>query len=51
MKDRPVLMTEFKTKGLKKNDKLYEIERRAKALAEAWKRMKELTKEEEDTKA
>ena len=51
MKDRPVLMTEFKTKGLKKNDKLYEIERRAKALAEAWRRMKELAKEEEDTKA
>jgi len=51
MKDKPVLMTEFKTKGLKRNDKLYEIERRTKALAEAWRRMKELTKEEEDTKA
>jgi len=51
MKDKPVLMTEFKTKGLKQNDKLYEIERRAKALAEAWQRMKELAKEEEDTKA
>jgi hypothetical protein len=47
MKDRPVLMTEFKTKGLKRNDKLYEIERRAKALAEAWRRMKELAKEDQ----
>jgi len=43
------LMTEFKTKGLKQNDKLYEIERRAKALAEAWKRIKE--GESEDSKA
>jgi hypothetical protein len=51
MKDKPVLVTEFKTKGLKQNDKLYEIERRAKALAEAWQRIKELAKEAEDTKA
>ncbi len=45
MKDKPVLMTEFKTKGLKQNDKLYEIEKRAKALAEAWNRIKKLEKE------
>jgi len=51
MKDKPVLMTEFKTKGLKQNDKLYEIERRAKALVEAWQRIKEAAKEAEDTKA
>jgi len=51
MEDKPVLMTEFKTKGLKQNDRLYEIERRAKALAEAWQRMKEAAKEAEDTKA
>jgi len=51
MEDKPVLMTEFKTKGLKQNTKLYEIERRAKALAGAWQRVKELTKEAEDMKA
>jgi hypothetical protein len=44
MNDKPVLMTEFKTKGLKKNDKLFEIERRAKVLAEAWNRIKGLAK-------
>jgi len=42
MKDKPVLMTEFKTKGLKQQEKIHEIERRAKALAEAWNRIKEL---------
>jgi len=51
MKDKPVLMTEFKTKGLKQQVKLHEIERRAKALAEAWKRMKEMVKVAEDSKA
>ncbi|MBO3804029.1 MAG: hypothetical protein JTT11_09220 [Candidatus Brockarchaeota archaeon] len=51
MKDRPVLMAEFKTKGLKRSEKLREIERRAKALAEAWSRVKELSKGEADAKA
>jgi len=44
------LMTEFKTKGLKQQEKVREIERRAKALAEAWDKIKGLVKEE-DTKA
>jgi len=51
MKDKPVLMTEFKTKGLKQQEKLHEIERRAKALAEAWNRIKKLAKGVEDTEA
>jgi len=51
MKDKPVLMTEFQTKGLKQQEKASEIERRAKALAEAWARIKELSKGAEDTKA
>jgi len=51
MKDKPVLLTEFKTKGLQENEKINEIERRAKALAEAWNRIKGLAKGEEDTKA
>jgi len=50
MKDKPVLMTEFKTKGLKQNDKLHEMERRARGLAEAWKRIKEMAKVAEDSK-
>jgi len=49
MKDKSVLVTEFKTKGLRQHEKVYEIERHARALAEAWNRMKELAKE--DTKA
>jgi len=51
MKDKPVLMTEFNTKGNRQQVKLHEIERRAKALAEAWKRMKEMVKVAEDSKA
>ncbi|MCP8322227.1 MAG: hypothetical protein H3Z52_15015 [archaeon] len=42
MKDKPVLVAELKTKGLTSYSKLYEIERHAKALAEVWKRLKEL---------
>jgi hypothetical protein len=46
MKDKPVLMSKFKTKGQKQQEKIHEIERRAKALAEAWNRIKELAKED-----
>jgi len=42
MKEKTVLVTEFKTKGLRSYEKVYEIERHAKALAEAWKRIKEI---------
>jgi len=51
MKDKPVLMTEFKTKGMKQQEKVHEIERRTKALAEAWNRIKGLAKGVVDTKA
>lgn len=50
MKDKLVMITESETKGLKSYGKLYEIERRAKALAEAWKRIKEMAKGVGDTK-
>jgi len=43
MKDKSVLMAEFKTKGLKQHEKVHEIERHAKALAEAWQRIKDTT--------
>ena len=42
MDDKPLMVAEFKTAGLKSYGKLYEIERHAKALAEAWKRIGEL---------
>jgi len=51
MKDKPVLMTEFRVKGLKQIEKVQEIERRAKALAEAWNIIKEQEKGAGDTKA
>ena len=51
MKDKPVLVSKFETKGLRRQEKVFEIEKRAKALAEAWRRIKELAKGAEDTKA
>lgn len=51
IKDKPVMVTEFKTKGLRPYGKLYEIERHAKALAEAWNRIKELAKGAVDIEA
>lgn len=36
------MIAEFKTTGLKSYGKVYEIERHAKALAQAWKRIGEL---------
>lgn len=41
VKDRLVLIAEFKLEGLGPYKKLYEIERHAKALSVAWKRIKE----------
>jgi len=41
MKDRPVLVTSFNIGGLRPYGKLYEIEKHAKALAEAWNGIKE----------
>jgi hypothetical protein len=51
VKGRSAFGTSFLKGDMKPYRKLYEIERHAKALAEAWRRMKELAKEEEDTKA
>ena len=39
-KDRPIIETAFNTSKLKPYGKLYEIEKHAKALAEAWSRIK-----------
>jgi len=44
LNDKPVMVAEFKTAWLKSYGKLYEIERHAKALAEAWKRIKDMTR-------
>jgi len=41
MKNRPVLVTSFSIGSLRPYGKLYEIEKHAKALAEAWSRIKE----------
>jgi len=40
---KPLISTEFKTSGLKSYGKIYEIEKHAKALAKAWKRIRDLT--------
>jgi hypothetical protein len=41
MKDRPILVASFSKNNLRPYGKLYEIERHAKALTEAWSRIKE----------
>jgi len=40
---KPLISTEFKTTGLKPYGKVYEIERHAKALAEAWRRIRHMS--------
>jgi hypothetical protein len=40
--NKPLMITQFKTAGLKSYGKVYEIERHAKPLAEAWRRIKDL---------
>lgn len=40
-KDRPVILTAFRTDKLQPYGKLYEIEKHAKALAEAWKKIEQ----------
>lgn len=40
---KPLMSTEFKTSGLKPYGKVYEIEKHAKALAEAWNRIRDMT--------
>jgi len=41
--DKPLMSTGFKTSGLKPYGRVYEIEKHAKALAEAWKRVRDVT--------
>ena len=43
-KDRPVLVTSFNTGDLRPYGKLYEIEKHAKALAEAWNGIKDIVR-------
>jgi len=42
-KDEPVLVTTFNTSELRPYGKLYELEKHAKAMAEAWNRIKDMT--------
>jgi len=42
---KPLMSMEFKTAGLKPYGKVYEIEKHAKALAEAWKRIRHMTQD------